>query len=138
MADSDVTSDSRYQAYVEAVRSKNRVKLQEAIRKIREVYDSGTPFFTKDAIRDIMQQLEKVESGQLNEVSVMGLDGIVVQLPANIGEFKRDIEIPGVETVQYVACMFCPAFISLSIVSRLNAIIARKRVSDTAQLIISQ
>lgn len=73
--------------------------MQQAIQKIREVYDSGTAFFTKDAIRDIVQQIEKAERGQVKKVSIMGVDGILVQLSVKTGEVDPDTETPGVEMV---------------------------------------
>lgn len=59
-------------------------KINEAILKIRSLYDAGTPFYTKEALQDVCQQLEKsVERGQ--KVWVKGLDGILVDFDIENG-----------------------------------------------------
>ncbi|KAK0734301.1 hypothetical protein B0T26DRAFT_64077 [Lasiosphaeria miniovina] len=86
-------------AYVESVRSQNWVKMQEAVQKIRQIYDAGTPFFNKDAMRQIVLQIENVESGKPGKVSVTGLDGTIVQLTVRTGQVDTDIGDPDVEEV---------------------------------------
>jgi hypothetical protein len=99
MTGPDSVPDRDYDAYVESVRTRNRVKMQQAIQKIREVYDSGTPFFTKDAIRRIVQQIESIERGQPGKVSITGIDGTIVQLTVKTGQVHTDTEDSDNETV---------------------------------------
>ena len=53
-------------------------------RRIRSLYDSGHPFFTKAALRDLHQQLKSaVNMGET--VRVTGLDGALVQFKIETG-----------------------------------------------------
>ncbi|KAI9770346.1 MAG: hypothetical protein M1839_003223 [Geoglossum umbratile] len=66
----------------------------EAISKIQWLYDSGTPLFTKETIRDLCQQLEKF-SKKGEKVSVRGLDGVAVDFEVENGctiDFWDDLE----------------------------------------------
>lgn len=58
----------------------------EAHRLIREKYDAGVPFFTKDLLRDISRQLGDSSS---KVVSVTGLDGVAVQIPLKTADDCR-------------------------------------------------
>ncbi len=75
-------------------------KAAQMVSRIRSMYDAGVPFFTKEAIRDLAQQLERAgTTGQ--KVSVRRLDGVMVDFdintelvyPAN----RRDLE--------YIVCV---------------------------------
>lgn len=55
----------------------------EANLKIRDLYDAGIPFFTKEAIRDVYQQLKKPRKDQ--KISVKGLDGVFVDFEMQNG-----------------------------------------------------
>lgn len=90
---------AEYDAYVQDVRSRNLAEMQQVTHKVREIYDSGTPFFTKEAMRTIMQQIDDIEKGKPGTVSVVGIDGSIVQLLVKTGEVESDIETPGVEMV---------------------------------------
>lgn len=65
-------------------------KSTEAAEKIHFLYDSGTPFYTKAAIRDVWQQLEKA-SVEGQKVWVRGLDGVIVAFDIECG---RTIQAP--------------------------------------------
>lgn len=59
-------------------------KINDAILKIRSLYHAGTPFYTKEALQGVCQQLEKsVERGQ--KVLVKGLDGVLVDFDIESG-----------------------------------------------------
>lgn len=67
--------------------------------KIRSLYDAGTPLYTKEAIRDIDQQLEKcVQRGE--KVLVRGLDGIMVDFEIESGR-TFPVGEPNLEMVLY-------------------------------------
>ncbi|KAI0096427.1 hypothetical protein GGR51DRAFT_29692 [Nemania sp. FL0031] len=87
---------ANYDAYVQDVRSKKLAEMQQVVPRVREIYDSGTPFFTKEAIRKVIQQIDDIETGQPGVISVIGIDGNIVQLRVKTGEIDSDIE-PGVE-----------------------------------------
>ncbi|KAL1859825.1 hypothetical protein VTK73DRAFT_7445 [Phialemonium thermophilum] len=100
MTDPQSNADQQYAADLESARSSNKEEMQQAVQKIREMYDSGLPFFTKDALRETMQQMENIEKGQPGTVSVRGLDGTIAQFSVQTGEIVsdiEDIERPGVE-----------------------------------------
>jgi len=59
-------------------------KWPEVTLKIRSLFDAGTPFFTKEVIRDVCQQLEKF-GGKGQKVSVRGLDGVIVDFDIESG-----------------------------------------------------
>jgi hypothetical protein len=89
---------AKYDAYVQDVRSKKLAEIQQVAHRVREIYDSGTPFFTKEAIGRVAQQIDDIERGQPGAVSVVGIDGNTVQLRVKTGEIDSDIET-GVEMV---------------------------------------
>ncbi|KAI0423789.1 hypothetical protein F5Y09DRAFT_326395 [Xylaria sp. FL1042] len=91
--------EAKYDAYVQGVRSRKLAEMRQVIQRVREIYDSGTPFFSKEAIRKIMQQIDDIERGQPGRVSVMGVDGNIVQLLVKTGDIDSDIETPEVEMV---------------------------------------
>jgi hypothetical protein len=81
-------------------------KNAEASLKIRSLFDAGVPFYTKEDIRNICQQLEELsEKGQ--KVSVRGVDGVMVDFEIKTGltfeAHKPDLE--------FVVCVDrCPHF----------------------------
>jgi hypothetical protein len=72
----------------------------EKVAKIKELYSTGIPLFTKDSIRDIHQQLLKGKNG--DKVSVLNLDGTKSEFKIGIGEVM-DASEPENEWVQYAA-----------------------------------
>jgi uncharacterized protein YoaH (UPF0181 family) len=57
----------------------------EAITKIQELYDAGTPLYTKEAIQDVQSQLRDKNRQQ---ISVTGLDGNKVEFEIFGDDFK--------------------------------------------------
>jgi len=55
--------------------------IEEAIRHVRELFDSGAPVFTRQGIRGLAEQLEKIRAtGQPATVTVPSIDGRMVSL----------------------------------------------------------
>lgn len=74
-------------------------EIADMTSKIRSLYDAGTPLYTKEAIQDIDQQLEKcVHRGE--KVLVRGLDGIMVDFEIESGRAFPASE-PNLEMVLY-------------------------------------
>jgi hypothetical protein len=75
-------------------------EMAEVTSKIRSLYDAGTPFYTKEVIRDVDRQPKKfVERGQ--KVSVRGLDGIMVDF-----EIESGLTLPvGEPDLEMVLCV---------------------------------
>jgi hypothetical protein len=75
----------------------------EATLKIRSLFDAGIPFYTKEAIRDVCQQLEKLgESESRQKVSVRGLDGVIVDFDIESGR-----TLPaGEPDLEFLVCVY--------------------------------
>ncbi|KAL5344101.1 hypothetical protein BJX70DRAFT_393522 [Aspergillus crustosus] len=81
----------------------------EALSRIDEWHDSGKPFFTKESIREVHDQLrEQPKSG--DRLLVKGLDGVDVAFEIRRGdrracndndELTYQVEQPGIEYVSY-------------------------------------
>jgi hypothetical protein len=69
----------------------------ETVSKIVALYDEGVPFFTKEAIRHVYQQL-KAAGPECRKVSVTGVDGRVVEFSMDVGLCWKADE-PDVEEV---------------------------------------
>ena len=80
-----------YGAHIIAQRVKNRAEIRELWGPINAIYDSGTPFFTKDAIRDLLGQIDEsgvrpVQTEPLSlRFSITGIDGKTVEIPLELG-----------------------------------------------------
>jgi len=81
-------------------------KFSKVCLKIRSVFDAGVPFYTKDAIREVCQQIEK--SGRKGEkISVRGLDGVPIQFSVHTGDVSSLDE----SDTESVVCVYhCPQF----------------------------
>lgn len=64
---------------------------------IQSLYDSGTRLFTKEAIRDIAQQLENTQNGQ--KIFVRGINGVTVGFDVEYGEVDPHPDDPSLEQV---------------------------------------
>ncbi len=73
-------------------------KKSEILEKIYEMYTSGVPFFTKDSMRDIHQQLLKAQTG--DNVSVLNLDGTKREFTNTVGRIYDDHDDP--ETTELI------------------------------------
>lgn len=58
----------------------------EVRAKIFEAYNSGKPFFTKDALRNIVEAFDRIAAGSKETVAIMGLDGLTVHFRTMTGE----------------------------------------------------
>jgi hypothetical protein len=91
-------------------------KIAEACLKIRSIFDAGVPFYTKDAIREICQQIEK-SSKKGQKISVRALDGVHVDFEVHTGQVlerdKPDTEL--------VVCVYhCPQFKTTRVLDRVT------------------
>lgn len=60
----------------------------QAIAKLDQWYEAGVPFFTREAIRDINQQINRpFTPGQ--KILVKGLDGVSVKFDVMTGETRQ-------------------------------------------------
>ncbi|KAK4033538.1 hypothetical protein C8A01DRAFT_19539 [Parachaetomium inaequale] len=72
-------------------RAKNRAEIQALCAPINAIYDSGTPLFTKAAIRNLVRQIDesgvrRVQTEPLSlKFSIAGIDGRVVEIPLQLG-----------------------------------------------------
>ncbi|KAM5486946.1 hypothetical protein MaudMau93_004829 [Microsporum audouinii] len=74
------------------------VNIKQVKSTIKALYDNGAPFFTKDALREIQEQLKgDLRVGQ--KISVRGLDGVTVEFDVIAGQVIR----PAEADTEYVA-----------------------------------
>ncbi|GAQ47295.1 similar to An01g00420 [Aspergillus niger] len=59
---------------------------QEIFVHIQEMYDSGKPFYTKELLRNLKQQIQDARDGIIQSIRVPGLDGVFVEFPVLIGQ----------------------------------------------------
>ncbi|KAK4182845.1 hypothetical protein QBC35DRAFT_509213 [Podospora australis] len=63
---------------------------EEAVRKVRQLYDSGVPFFTKDALRHMASLLQTTRQSGNNDndqkLTIMGLDGHTTEITCDHGK----------------------------------------------------
>ncbi|KAK4032782.1 hypothetical protein C8A01DRAFT_40756 [Parachaetomium inaequale] len=87
-------------------RAENRAAIQKLSGVINTIYESGAPFFTKDAIRDLVRQIDEagVRRVQTEPVSlrfsVTGIDGKTADIPVKLGVKHggaQGVELDGVE-----------------------------------------
>ncbi|KAM5471966.1 hypothetical protein MauCBS54593_003373 [Microsporum audouinii] len=78
------------------------VNIKQVKSTIKALYDNGAPFFTKDALREIQEQLKgDLRVGQ--KISVRGLDGVTVEFDVIAGQVIR----PAEADTEYVAMKPC-------------------------------
>lgn len=61
-----------------------RIHATKALSKLRSMYNAGSPFFTRQSIREIYQQLRELRD-KVKKISVTGLDGVVVDFDVRTG-----------------------------------------------------
>lgn len=79
-------------------------QIHEAILNIRQRYEAGVPFYTKENIRKLAQQLKFAQKGQQSDgdtVSVQAIDGKVVDFKIESGRVLT-LDRMGVERILYV------------------------------------
>lgn len=74
------------------------VSEEEAIARLERWCEDGTPIFTRRAIRDVAEQLERRPLG--NMIVVRGLDGGMVGFDVNTGKASRACREEG-ENLEY-------------------------------------
>jgi hypothetical protein len=94
----DQSSSSKRKRKADAMNEWEALEL-EKIAKVKEMYSKGVPFFTKDSIRNIHQQLLKAKTG--DEISVLNLDGTSSKFKISNREVV-DGDEPKTEMVQFV------------------------------------
>lgn len=88
-----------------ARRAANREMITHLSGRINAIFDSGVPFFTKDAIRDIAQQINHLTSDlKLGDkasltFTVRGLDGVRVNITVELGTVEDWREQPDLDVV---------------------------------------
>lgn len=97
-----VTNKSRPEFWELTTRERN-AELKKVKANIKTLYDKGIPFFTKDAIQNVHQQLKDCIAQGQGKISVKGLDGNVVEFGVEIGQVYKFIKIPepDLEYVRY-------------------------------------
>jgi hypothetical protein len=80
----------------------------EKFSKINEMYYSGVPFFTKETMRDIHQQLLNAKTG--DKISVLNLDGTKREFTYTVGKVYDDHDDP--ETTESI--VYAQSFILVS------------------------
>ena len=70
--------------------------------KIQSLYDAGSAYFTKDAIRDVSYQT-KASRTEGQKISVRGLDGVTIDFEVEIGHI---LEAPDPDS-QFIVYVFC-------------------------------
>jgi hypothetical protein len=81
----------------------------EALSRLREMYDAGTPLFTTESIRDVARQLRDADT---RNVTVTGLDGAPVEFDLRTGS-TTPAEDPELEWLlyEYPLPFFCRALV---------------------------
>ncbi|PLN83144.1 hypothetical protein BDW42DRAFT_165395 [Aspergillus taichungensis] len=68
----------------------------EAMARIDQLYEAGMPFFTKQSIREVSNQLQR--SSQCGDkITVRGVDGVGVEFDVLTGETRKGFESGGFE-----------------------------------------
>ncbi|KAI0100961.1 hypothetical protein GGR51DRAFT_551141 [Nemania sp. FL0031] len=68
------------------------VQMDSIFREIQTIYDAGTPFFTKDNIRHVGEQLRPFRNGERNDggnITMRGVNGV---------DYNKEDVVPGGET----------------------------------------
>lgn len=70
----------------------------EAVSKIDALHNSGVPFFTKERIQHVHDQLKKsLRKG--DKISVQGVDGVMIHFNVVTGKIREDHENGDMELV---------------------------------------
>ncbi|KAJ5690103.1 hypothetical protein N7462_004495 [Penicillium macrosclerotiorum] len=70
--------------------------IDEAVARIDQMYESGIPFFTKDAIRSAFEQCQQ-EPASGKKIYLPGLDGAIVEFDTWTGESRPGTSMDGDE-----------------------------------------
>ncbi len=86
-------------------RTANRKMIAHLSERINTIYDSGIPFFTRDAIKDVVRQFNhlttdlKLGDKTTLTFTVQGLDGIYVDIPVELGTVEPYRDEPDLDIV---------------------------------------
>ncbi|GLA65184.1 hypothetical protein AtubIFM55763_008075 [Aspergillus tubingensis] len=83
---------------------------QEIFVHIQEMYDSGKPFYTKELLQDLKEQIQDACNGVIQTIRVPGLDGVLVEFPVLTGQVYPAHDEPGME---YIIQNPCISYLSL-------------------------
>ena len=87
-------------------RRENREKIARVVEKLNAMYESGVPFFTRDAIRDMAEQLDRLDQlaphsnhmgppeGRAHTFTVKDLDGNPVEISVTLGGELKELREP--------------------------------------------
>lgn len=74
--------------------------VMEAMARIRKLYEAGTPFFTKQSLREVSEQLQRRPLCG-DKIAVKGVDGVEVEFDVLTGETRKGFEPGGLEHEMY-------------------------------------
>ena len=95
-----------YGAVHVARRVENRKVIGHVSGKLNAIYDSGVLFFTKDAIEDIVRQLDELPVNPnprakcVHTFTVTGVDGSPVEVRVPLGRVHPYRDVPDVDIVE--------------------------------------
>lgn len=72
---------------------------------IRQLYEAGVPFFTKEQLLDLSRQLKQAEVSEKPEILIKGLEGTEETFEVRAGATRAGSE-PGTEWVLWVALYY--------------------------------
>lgn len=101
---------------------------------IRQLYEAGVPFFTKEQLQDLSRQLKQAETSDKPEILIKGLEGTEETFEVKTGITRAGSE-PGTEWVLYVPLdsqINIPSQTTLTI-----TVVVKHQLSNTAPLVSS-
>lgn len=101
---------------------------------IRQLYEAGVPFFTKEQLQDLSRQLKQADTSDKPEIHIKGLEGTEETFEVKTGVTRAGSE-PGTEWVLYV-----PLDTQINIPSQTTltiTVVAKHQLSNTAPLVSS-
>lgn len=78
-----------------------QISREEARSVVQSLVDQGCPLFTREALRDVGQQLKRAYKGEIQKISLQALDSVTVEFPVETGQVQSSRE-PGAEFIVYV------------------------------------
>lgn len=87
------------------IRNYNRlgpeISQEEARSTVQSLFEKCDPLFTREALREVSQQLKRAYKGEIQEIKVKGLDGVTIEFPVETGQI-HDSREPDAEFIVYV------------------------------------
>ena len=106
-----------------ARRAANRDTIARVSEKLNIIFDSGVPFFTKDAIQDTVRQLDDLvvnpnpRAHTLRKFTARGVDGSVVEVVVPLGRVHPYRDLPDVDIVEYVSVYPLPSSLKATLLT---------------------